>query len=164
MNHHQQQQQQQQHHQQQQQQQHQQHQQQHHQHRHHHAGPHQGPVPGVGVFRPSPLPSNAPTEQEILAEMAMRAEAQQQQQQQQQSRMHQPGPPIQPSREEVLQLIGRHPLIPELLKTPEALSLQTAVQNGGPPMLNTLLYQFVFGQMEPAKREILIQVKSIFLL
>jgi translation initiation factor 4E transporter len=36
--------------------------------------------------------------------------------------------------------------------------LQTAVQNQGMNMLNTILFQFVYGQMEPQRREILLQV------
>jgi hypothetical protein len=55
-------------------------------------------------------------------------------------------------------------LIPELLKSAEAASLQTAVQNQGMPMLNTILYQFVYGQMEPTRREILLQVIKFYMM
>lgn len=106
------------------------------------------------VIRPSPIPANAPTEQEILAELAFR-------EQHQQLRMPPPGSTIQPSREDVLLMAAQRRLIPELLKTQEAISLQTAVQNGGMSMLNTLLYQFVYGQMEPTRREILLQVRPL---
>lgn len=106
------------------------------------------------VVRPSPIPANAPTEHDILAEMAMR---------QQQSEMRMPAPQgIQPSRDDVLLMAAQRRLIPELLKTAEAISLQTAVQNQGMTMLNTILYQFVYGQMEPTRREILLQVKPFF--
>lgn len=69
-----------------------------------------------------------------------------------------PAPGIQPSRDDVLMMAAQRRLIPELLKTAEAISLQTAVQNQGMTMLNTILYQFVYGQMEPTRREILLQV------
>lgn len=121
----------------------------------------QGPV-----IRPSPIPANAPTEHDILAEMAMRHS-----EQQQQFRMPHGLPPgglppngppptggIQPSRDDVLMMAAQRKLIPELLKSPEANSLQAAVQNQGMNMLNTILYQFVYGQMEPTRREILLQV------
>ena len=110
------------------------------------------------VIRPSPIPANAPTEQEILAEMALR-----QHQQQEQLRISgSASGGVQPSREDVLMMISQRRYIPEMLKTPEAISLQTAVQNGGGiNMLNTFLYQFVYGQMEPARREILLQVSVI---
>ena len=128
---------------------------------------------GGPVIRPSPIPANAPTEQELLAEMAMRQQ-QHHHPDQQQFRMpgHHPGNAaaasggvgggvVQPSREEVLCMAARRQLIPELLKTAEAISLQTAVQNGGMNMLNTILYQFVYGQMEPRRREILLQVSLV---
>ena len=158
--------------------------------------------PNLPVARPSAIPANAQTEQEILAEMALRHRHQQQAEQVQGMRPCPPpaapgggniGPPpvapqqrysppghglggrdqghgwgggpaapgggIQPSKEEVLMMISQRRFIPEMLKTQEAVSLQTAVQNGGGlNMLNTFLYQFVYGQMDPSRREILMQV------
>ena len=50
------------------------------------------------------------------------------------------------------------------MKTPEASSLLAAVQSGGPDMLNTFLYQFVYGQMDPQRREILLQVIKFYMM
>ena len=133
----------------------------------HHQGVPQGPRPNLSqqqpmrgpVIRPSPIPANAPTEQDLLAEMSLRQSAE--------GggggmppRMPGPHPGIQPSREDVLMMAAQRRLIPDLLKTGEAISLQTAVQNQGMTMLNTILYQFVYGQMEPTRREILLQVST----
>ena len=162
--------------------------------------------PNVPVARPSAIPANAQTEQEILAEMALRHRHQHQAEQvalraEQVGGMRPCPPPaapsgghgpvapqrysppgghggggqghghglgggpgapgggIQPSKEEVLMMISQRRFIPDMLKTQEAVSLQTAVQNGGGiSMLNTFLYQFVYGQMDPSRREILLQV------
>ena len=145
-------------------------------HGHQYANPehHRVMRPNAPVIRPSPIPANAPTEQEILAEMAHR--------QREQLRMpihggppgghggpigpgghggHGPGG-IQPSKEDVLFMISQRRLNPDLLKTQEAVSLQTAVQTSGFGMLDTFLYQFVYGQMEPQKREVLLQVITYF--
>ena len=141
----------------------------------HHAGPqfapephHRGLRPNAPVIRPSPIPANAQTEQEILAEMAR--------QQQVRLRMSGPGPVqgnpgmsmaahgqggIQPSREDCLIMISRRPFHPEVLKTPEAISLQSAVEATGSQMLDTFLYQFVYGAMEHGRREILLQVRNL---
>jgi len=131
----------------------------HHQQQHHgHPGPHPQSIQRGPVIRPSPIPANAPTEHDILSEMTpMRP---QHPEGAFPPRMQHPGPPggIQPSRDYVLMMAARRHLIPDLLKTPEAVSLQTAVQNQGMNMLNTILYQFVYGQMEPQRREILLQV------
>ena len=145
---------------------------------HAHAGPqfapephHRGLRPNAPVIRPSPIPANAQTEQEILAEMAR--------QQQVRLRMSGPGPGpvqgpamsghignvgqggIQPSREDCLIMISRRPFHPEVLKTPEAISLQSAVEATGSQMLDTFLYQFVYGAMEHGRREILLQVRKL---
>ena len=130
-------------------------------------GPPQGMPIRPPVIRPSPLPANAPTEAELLRDMnpdnAPSAGPP--------PPMPRPqgppgglGPGIQPSREDVLMMAAQRRMIPELLKTAEAASLQTAVQNGGPGMLNTFLYQFVFGQMDPQRREILLQVIKFYMM
>ena len=120
------------------------------------------------VIRPSPIPANAPTEHDILAEMQTPMTRPQHPEAVAAGgfppRMQHPGPGIQPSRDDVLMMAARRHLIPELLKTSEAVSLQTAVQNQGMNMLNTILFQFVYGQMEPQRREILLQVSFLVFL
>jgi len=133
----------------------------HQQHQQSHAPQHpqRGPV-----IRPSPIPANAPTEHDILAEIQTAGGIPRPQHPVEaagaafppQPRMQHPG--IQPSRDDVLMMAAGRRLIPELLKSPEAVSLQTAVQNQGMNMLNTILFRFVYGQMEPQRREILLQV------
>ena len=139
---------------------------------------HQQPQPphmrGGPVIRPSPIPANAPTEHDILAEMNMRQHAAGglpdaapgQGGSSGVPGYQVPHPGIRPAPEDVLMMAAQRRLMPELLKTQEAISLQTAVQNQGISMLNTLLYQFVYGQMDNNRREILLQVsfKSVSLL
>ena len=133
------------------------------------AGP---PMPPQGmpirppVIRPSPLPANAPTEAELLRDMNHDNAGPTGPPPPIPRPPHPPGggPGIQPSREDVLMMAAQRRMIPELLKTAEAASLQTAVQNGGPGMLQTFLYQFVFGQMDPQRREILLQVIKFYMM
>ena len=141
---------------------------------------HRGPV-----IRPSPIPANAPTEHEIHA-----AEAAMQQPQHPETFQRMPNPgmpnpgmpnpgmpnpgmpnpgmpnhqpnPGKPSKNDVLIMAAQRPVYPDLLNSQEAITLQNAVHSQGPSMLNQILYQFVYGQMEPRRREILLQVSLIF--
>ena len=74
---------------------------------------------------------------------------------------HQPNPG-KPSNNDVLIMAAQRPVYPDLLNSQEAITLQNAVHSQGPSMLNQILYQFVYGQMEPRRREILLQVSLIF--
>ena len=74
---------------------------------------------------------------------------------------HQPNPG-KPSNNDVLIMAAQRPVYPDLLNSQEAITLQNAVHSQGPSMLNQILYQFVYGQMEPRRREILLQVSLFF--
>ena len=76
---------------------------------------------------------------------------------------HQPNPG-KPSKNDVLIMAAQRPVYPDLLNSQEAITLQNAVHSQGPSMLNQILYQFVYGQMEPRRREILLQVSLILFL
>jgi hypothetical protein len=151
---------------------------------------HQQGVP-QGIVRPSPLPANAPTEQDILAGRvpdpmgfpravnplaAMVAHEQQQQflrhqlHQEQQRLMRPRGfevpPPhlapqlpggAQPPPLDLLQMIHQTPPNREVMQTPEAATLQRALERGDATTAG-LIASFTHAQLAPPQREILLNV------
>ena len=116
-------------------------------------GPHQGNsrITSGGLIRPSPIPANAPTEQEILAGLigprptappnpALNSNRGMMNRQQ--------PPPQQPPLNHLLTAIYHAPFNPDVLQRPEALALQAALHSGQ-VTVEILLQQFANGNMPP---------------
>ena len=105
----------------------------------------------ANVIRPSPIPANAPTEQEILRGGPHSHPGHQHQHRLPHLPQHAP---------DLLQLINNHPLNVGILQRAEAQALQIAVdQHHVSPQV--LLQQFAHGNLQPLQREILLQVLKV---
>ena len=116
-------------------------------------GPHQGNsrIASGGLIRPSPIPANAPTEQEILAGLiGPRPSAPPNAALNSNRGMinRQQPPPQQQPLNQLLTAIYHAPFNPDVLQRPEALALQAALQSGQ-VTLEILLQQFANGNMPP---------------
>ncbi|TRY70753.1 hypothetical protein TCAL_07343, partial [Tigriopus californicus] len=111
------------------------------------------------VIRPSSVPNNAPTEQEILAGLSSAGNG----------GVVGPRPPIMrfpnvpprlPLTPDLLHLIHSHPSNPTLLETREAKSLQFALAHGhAKPM--QLVSEFAHREFDPHQREVLVAVLKL---
>jgi len=120
----------------------------------------EGPrVTSGGLIRPSPLPANAPTEQEILAGMigprppntSLTGNR---------GGIHGQVPLASNPQNELFAAIYRAPFNPDVLKRPEARALQAALTQGH-VTVDILLQHFAHGQMPALQREILLNILKL---
>jgi hypothetical protein len=116
-------------------------------------------VTSGGLIRPSPLPANAPTEQEILAGMigprppssSLTGTR---------SALHGTAPVPANPHNDILTAIYRAPFNPDVLKRQEAETLRAALASGH-VTVDLLLQHFAHAQMPPLQREILLNVLKV---
>jgi len=118
----------------------------------------EGPrVNSGGLIRPSPLPANAPTEQEILAGMIGPRPSAPPNLAVNRGGIHGQMSHAASQHSDLLAAIYHAPFNPEVLKRPEARALQNAL-GAGHVTLEILLQHFAHGTMPPLQREILLNI------
>ncbi|XP_040580326.1 uncharacterized protein [Lepeophtheirus salmonis] len=127
---------------------------------------------GFGLVRPSPIPANAPTENDILlgnnnrysAQVPQRSRAPPQFQRAAPSmntpELHQPQNTPPSYIYEVLQFIQQAPFNPEILKRSEVLALQSGLARGDVSH-SMLIQQFAFGSLSALRKQVILNVLKV---